>query len=108
MSLICGGVLAFDILDSRKTVLTLSTVVAMIANGSADNWNNVSSANLMIANILVMYEKRSKYSNRAVEGRTFDIHNVVRAFQPCHVKGTAWISESRNLFLVVDFAFPTG
>jgi hypothetical protein len=67
-----------------------------------------SSANLMIANILVMYEKRSKYSNRAVEGRTFDIHNVVRAFQPCHVKWTAWISESRNFSFVVDFASPTG
>ena len=108
MSLICGGLLAYDILNSTKTVLTLSTVVAMIANGSTDNESNVSSATLLIANILVMYEKRSKYSNRAVEGRTFDIHNVVRAFQPCHVKWTAWISESRNFSFVVDFASPTG
>jgi len=41
MSLICGGLLAYDILNSTKTVFTLSTVVAMIANGSTDNWKNV-------------------------------------------------------------------
>jgi hypothetical protein len=49
-----------------RTILTLSTVVAMIANGSKDNWSNIWIVNLLIANILVMYEKRSNYSNGAV------------------------------------------